>query len=162
MKEMANLYDALNDQMNFELESAYIYASMAAYTEKLNMRGMTHFLEKQAQEEVSHGERIKKFLMDVGHGIKYRPLDPGSGEFDSIEAVFAKAMEHEKLVTSRIHALVDAARAEGDQRVLNLLAWFVDEQIEEEDTFSRLTERLVRINGSWNGLYILDAELGQR
>lgn len=159
---MSKLYNMLNDQMNFEFESAYIYAAMAAYLEKLNMKGMAHFLEAQANEEVSHGQKFKKFLMDVGHGIKYRPLDPGTGEFESIDDVFAKAYAHEKVVTSRIHALVEAARAEGDQRVLNLLTWFVDEQIEEEDTFSTLTERLERINGSWNGLYILDAELGQR
>ena len=96
---------------------------------------MTHFLEEQVKEEISHAERIKRFLSDVGYTIKYRPLDPGTGEYESIADVFEKALAHEKVVTSRIHALVDAARAEGDQRALNLLYWFVDEQIEEEDTF---------------------------
>ena len=159
---MSKLYDALCDQMNFELESAYIYTAMAAYLEKLNMKGMAHFLEEQAKEEVTHAEKFKKFLMNVGYGVKYRPLDHGSGEFESIEDVFGKALEHEKKVTARIHKLVEDARAEGDQRVLNLLYWFVDEQIEEEDTFSTITERLSRIGGNWNGIYMLDHELGQR
>ena len=75
---------------------------------------------------------------------------------------YLKALAHEKLVTSRIHDLVKEAREEGDQRVLNLLAWFVDEQIEEEDTFSVLVERLERINGQWSGLYILDSEMSKR
>ena len=145
--------------MNFELESAYIYATMSAYLDTLNMKGMTHFIDKQVKEEVEHAEKIKKFLQETGYGIKYRPLDPGDGQFASIEDVFKKALAHEKVVTSNIHALVKEAREEEDQRVLNLLAWFVDEQIEEEDTFGVLAERLERINGMWNGLYILDKEL---
>jgi ferritin len=159
---MSKLYDNLNEQMNFELESAYIYATMAAYLDKLNMKGMTHYIEMQVKEEMEHAAKIKKFLQETGYGVKYRALNPGNGEFASIEDVFSKALAHEKVVTSRIHALVEEARAEGDQRVLNLLAWFVDEQIEEEENFGVITERLERINGAWNGLYILDGELGRR
>ncbi|CUH92780.1 ferritin [Herbinix luporum] len=159
---MSKLYDNLNEQMNFELESAYIYATMSAYLDELNMKGMTHFIDEQVKEEMEHAEKIKKFLQETGYGVKYRPLNPGSGEFDSILDVFKKALAHEKLVTSRIHDLVKEAREEGDQRVLNLLAWFVDEQIEEEDTFSVLVERLERINGQWSGLYILDSEMSKR
>ena len=159
---MSKLYDDLNEQMNFELESAYIYATMSAYLDSLNMKGMTHFIDEQVKEEISHAERIKKFLQETGYGVKYRALDPGDGKFDSIEEVFKKALAHEKVVTSRIHDLVDQARKEAEQRVLNLLAWFVDEQIEEEDTFCVLSERLERINGQWNGLYILNNELAAR
>lgn len=159
---MSKLYDNLNEQMNFELESAYIYASMSAYLDKQNMKGMTHFIDVQVKEEMEHAGKIKKFLQETGYGIKYRPLNPGDGNFDSIEDVFKKALAHEKVVTSRIHGLVKEARVEDDQRVLNLLAWFVDEQIEEEDTFGVLAERLERIGGHWNGLYILDRELSAR
>ena len=159
---MSKLYDNLNEQMNFEFESAYIYATMSAYLDELNMKGMTHFIDKQVHEEMEHAGKIKAFLQETGHGIKYRTLNPGDGKFDSIDDVFKKALAHEKVVTSRIHALVDEAREEADQRVLNLLAWFVDEQIEEEDTFGVLVERLERIAGHWNGLYILDRELSAR
>lgn len=159
---MSKLYDNLNEQMNFELESAYIYATMSAYLDSLNMKGMTHFVDKQVKEEIEHAMRFKKFLQETGYGVKYRALNPGDGKFDSIDEVFKKALAHEKVVTSRIHALVEQAREEGEQRVLNLLAWFVDEQIEEEDTFSVLVERLERINGQWNGLYILDKEMAER
>lgn len=135
---------------------------MSAYLDSLNMKGMTHFFDEQVKEEMEHAGKIKKFLQDTGYGIKYRPLNPGDGKFDSIEDVFKKALAHEKTVTSRINDLVKQAREEGDQRVLNLLAWFVDEQIEEENMFGVLVERLERINGHWNGLYILDKELGER
>ncbi len=159
---MNKLYDGLNEQMNFELESAYIYATMSAYLDGQNMKGMTHFIDKQVKEEMEHAEKIKHFLQETGYGIKYRALNPGEGKFASIDEVFQKALAHEKVVTSKIHDLVAQAREEGEQRVLNLLAWFVDEQIEEEDNFMVLVERLERINGQWSGLYILDGEMGQR
>lgn len=159
---MSKLYDALNEQMNFELESAYIYAAMSAYLDTLNMKGMVHFMDHQAKEEVEHAERFKKFLQETGYGVKYRALNPGDGQFASIDEVFKKALAHEKIVTSRIHALAEQAREEKELRVQNMIAWFVDEQIEEEETFSVLVERLERINGQWNGLYILDAEMAHR
>lgn len=159
---MSKLYDGLNEQMNYELESAYIYATMSAYLDEQNMKGMTHFIDKQVKEEMEHAGKIKNFLQETGYGIKYRALNPGEGKFDSIDEVFKKALAHEKVVTSKINDLVAQAREEGEQRVLNLLAWFVDEQIEEENTFTVLIERLERINGQWSGLYILDGEMGQR
>ena len=159
---MSKLYDGLNEQMNFELESAYIYATMSAYLDEQNMKGMTHFIDKQVEEEIEHAKKIKNFLQETGYGIKYHSLNPGEGKFASIDEVFQKALAHEKVVTSKIHDLVAQAREEGEQRVLNLLAWFVDEQIEEEDTFTVLVERLERINDQWDGLYILDGEMGQR
>jgi ferritin len=159
---MSKLYEHLNEQMNFELESAYIYATMAVYFDEQNMKGMTHFMECQVKEEMEHSAKIRRFLLETGHKAKYRTLNPGDGNFSSFEAAFQKALAHEKLVTSRINALVEEAREENDQRVLNLLTWFVDEQIEEEDTFTVLVERLSRIGGNWAGLYILDGELARR
>lgn len=159
---MNKLYDGINEQMNFELESAYIYATMSAYLADLNMKGMTHFIDRQVEEEIEHAERFKDFLQDVGYCVKYRAIDPGDGKFASIDDVFQKALAHEKKVTARIHALVDDAKAANDQRALNCLYWFVDEQVEEEDTFSGLVERLERIEGNWNGLYVLDGQLAQR
>ncbi|NLM33853.1 MAG: ferritin [Clostridiales bacterium] len=159
---MRKLYDNLNEQMNYELESAYIYATMSAYLNDLNMKGMAHFIDQQVKEEMEHAAKIKNFLQSIGYCIKYRQLNPGNGKFDSIEDVFRKALDHEKAITARIDGLVKEARAEEDQRVLNILAWFVDEQIEEEDIFNVLVQILEIINGQWNGLYILDSELAGR
>ncbi len=159
---MNKLYDDLNEQMNFELESAYIYATMSAYLDALNMKGMTHFVDCQVKEEMEHAAKIKRFLQETGYGVKYRPLDPGAGEFESILDVFKKALAHEKVVTGRIHALADAALEQKEQRVHNLLIWFVDEQIEEEDTFGTLVEQLERIENNWAGIYALDHVMGKR
>lgn len=159
---MMKLYDNLNEQMNFELESAYIYATMSAHLADLDLKGAAHYIDLQVKEEVEHAERFKNFLQETGYKVKYRPLNPGSGEFSSPLDVFEKALAHEKVVTARIHALVDEARAAGDQRALNLLYWFVDEQIEEEDTFGSHVLRLERIGDNWNGLYMFDKELAKR
>lgn len=159
---MSKLYDDLNEQMNFELESAYIYATMSAYLDEQNMKGMAHFIDCQVREEMEHAAKIKAFLQETGYGIKYRALNPGDGKFDSILAVFEKALAHEKVVTKNIHSLAEAALEQKELRVYNLLTWFVDEQIEEEETFSTLVERLNRINGHWAGLYQLDNEMSRR
>lgn len=159
---MSKLYDNLNEQMNFELESAYIYATMAAYLDVQGMAGMTHFIDLQVKEEVEHAERIRDFLRETGYGVKYRPLDPGNGEFTSILDVFQKALAHEKVVTANIHNLVDEAKKDNDQKVLNLLYWFVDEQMEEEDKFTTIVERVERIENSWAGLYQYDSIMAQR
>lgn len=159
---MSKLYDGLNEQMNFELESAYIYATMAAYLDGKGMAGMTHFIDLQVKEEVEHAERIKVFLREIGYDVKYRSLDPGNGKFTSILDVFQKALDHEKVVTANIHNLVNDAKKDNDQKALNLLYWFVDEQIEEEDTFSTIVERIERIEDSWAGLYQYDSILAQR
>lgn len=159
---MSKLYENLNEQMNFELESAYIYATMASYLDEEGMAGMTHYIDLQVKEEVEHAERIRNFLRETGSIEKYRPLDPGEGKFDSILDVFEKALAHEKVVTGKIHDLVDEAKEAGDQRVLNLLTWFVDEQIEEEDKFSTLVQKVDRVKGFWAGLYKLDHEMSKR
>ncbi len=159
---MSKLYDNLNEQMNMELEAAYIYATIAAYLDDQGMAGMTHYIDLQVEEEIEHAQRIRDFLREVGHGAKYRPLDPGAGEFTSILHAFETALDHEKKVTASIHKLVDEAKEEGDQRVLNHLIWFVDEQIEEEDKFTTIVERLKRVEGNWAGLYQYDAAMGQR
>ena len=89
-------------------------------------------------------------------------MHPGHGAFTPILDVFQKALAHEKVVTSRIHDLVDQAKEENDQKVLNLLHWFVDEQIEEEDKFSTIVERVERIKDSWAGLYQYDSIMAER
>ena len=73
---MRKLYDNLNEQMNYELESAYIYATMSAYLNDLNMKGMAHFIDQQVKEEMEHAAKIKNFLQSIGYCIKYRQLNP--------------------------------------------------------------------------------------
>lgn len=156
------LFEALNEQMNFELESAYIYRTMQAYLSAEGMDGMAHFMKKQVEEEVEHAEKMAAFLEQAGETLKFRALNPGQQEFQDIRDVFAQALEHEKVVTSHILDLMEQAKAEKNEAVEILLQWYVTEQMEEHETFTKLVNRLDRIHGNWGGLYILDGQLAHR
>ncbi len=156
------LYDAMNEQMNFEYESAYIYKTMAAFLKDMEMDGMAHFMELQASEEVEHAEEFKNMLQNLGNSVKFRTLDPGAGKFDSILDVFEKALAHEKVVTENITKLYEQALKEKNRPVQNFLSKFIHEQVEEEATFNSIITKIERVKDSWAGLYKLDGLLGQR
>lgn len=161
-EDMTNLYDAMNEQMNFELESAYIYKTMTAYLMDLNLDGMAHFMEVQENEELLHAEDFKNALQSFGYKVKYRPIDPGKGEFESVLDVFKKALEHEKLVSKRIRDLYDLSLEQKDIAAQVFLFKYISEQIEEEDNFTKLVSRLERVSHDWTGLYQMDEVLAKR
>ncbi|MDU2372946.1 MAG: ferritin [Peptoniphilus harei] len=158
----SKLIKGLIEQYNFEVESGYIYYSMANYVEDKGMSGFAHFFNKQAEEEFEHAEKLRRFLFEIDVRPDLEGIDKPETEFGTFTETFKTALEHEKEVTKRIHDLVDLSVEENDHRVTSLLQWYVDEQVEEEDNFRDIVERLERINESWSGLYIYDAELGRR
>lgn len=158
----SKLIKGLIDQYNFEIESGYIYYSMANYVKDKGMDGFAHFFDKQAEEEFEHAEKLRQFLFEIDVRPDLEGIKKPETEFGTFTETFKTALEHEKEVTKRIHDLVDLSVEENDHRVTSLLQWYVDEQVEEEDNFRGIIERLERINESWSGLYIYDAELGRR
>ena len=158
---MSNLLDKLNEQMNFEYESAYIYKAMAAYTDDLDLDGVTTWLEEQTDEEIFHGEGMRKFLQSVGYKPHYKAIAEPKSDYDSLLDVMQTALDHEKEVTRRITEISKQARDE-DARVFSFIQWYIDEQVEEEESFNKIIKRLERIGDDWHSIYILDQELGQR
>lgn len=158
---MSKVLDLLNDQMNFEYESAYIYKAMAAYTDRLELDGFTHWFDSQVHEEIEHGEAMKHFLQEVGYDVRYKAIGEPKYDYDSLVDVFKAALAHEKEVTRRITEIAEIAKDE-DLRVFSFIKGFIDEQVEEEDSVGKIVTRLERINGNWGGIYILDHELGFR
>lgn len=156
------LLNMINEQMNFELQSAYIYKAMQIYADDLGFDGFASWYAHQVEEEVEHAEKMTRFLLDVGYKPIYSNMQAPQSEYESLLDVAKSALEHEKEVTAKIHAIAKAAREEEDERVISFIRWFVDEQIEEEDTFDKLVTRLERIDGNYGGLYILDGQLAQR
>lgn len=154
--------DQLNEQMNREFESAYIYKAMAGYIADQDYDGITHFFDKQVEEETQHGNKIKNFLQEVGYKVAYRAFEQPENDFASIIDVFQKALEHEQFITKSIDDLVNAAREADDKRVEFFLQWFVEEQVEEEATFEKHIVRLGRIGDSSAGMYIFNNELAMR
>lgn len=156
------LVNGLNDQLNHEIESGYIYLAMSAYFKKEEMNGFAHFMERQAHEEFEHAKGFYDFLFAIGETPEYEEISKPKKEYKDFIDVFKAALDHEKLVTHKIEALYEQAVAEGNYKVIEFLGYYITEQVEEEETFTSIVTRMERINGAWSGLYIYDAELAQR
>src|SRR6266850_373633 len=153
---------AVNDQINMELYSAYIYLSMSAHCEADNLPGAAKWLRQQAKEEVVHAMKFFEFLNDRGGRVVLAAIDKPPAEFGSLREIFEQALGHERKVTHSIHKLHALATGEGDLASLPLLQWFVSEQIEEEKTAAQLAEQLKRAGNEGAALLFLDRQLAER
>ena len=153
---------ALNQQVNAELWSAYLYLSMSYDMDNKGYEGMASWFASQAKEEFEHATRFMKFIGERGGKVKLMPIEKVRQEWDSPKDAFADTLAHEKVVTGKIHNLMDMAIELKDYATQNMLNWFIDEQVEEEDTAIKILEQLTRIENSAAGLYALDKKLGKR
>jgi ferritin len=153
---------AFNEQMNAEMYSAYLYLSMGAYFQSVGMPGFASWMRVQAQEEMVHAMKFFDHINERGGRVTLKAIDGPPTEWDSAVAVFEHVYEHEQKVTGLISGLVNLAIEEKDHASRSFLQWFVDEQVEEEDSASTVLDRLKLIGDSGNGLFMMDGELGQR
>ncbi|MEA1928381.1 MAG: ferritin [Candidatus Auribacterota bacterium] len=156
------MQEALNIQINKEIYSAYLYLSMAAYCDSVNLKGLSSWMTVQVQEELSHARKFFNYLPERGAKVILQPIDGPQIEWDSPLAVFEHVYEHEQLVTSLINGLVKLAREEDDYATESFLKWFIDEQVEEEASASEVVEKLKLAGDRGSGLFMLDRELGAR
>ncbi|MDT8715644.1 ferritin [Clostridium sp. 19966] len=156
------LLDALNDQVNYELYSEYVYLAMASYCQSEDLNGLANFFKVQVQEERFHAMKFFDYINQMGGRVFLEGIHQPSNEFENILDVFEKALEHEKTVTKRIYNLSDIALEEKEHATMSLLKWFIDEQVEEEDTFNNIIKKLRRVKDNPAGLYMLDDELATR
>jgi ferritin len=153
---------ALNDQINAELYSAYLYLSMSAYFEAENLPGFAKWMRIQWQEEVMHGLKIYDYVNERGGRVTLKSIDEPPAKWKSPLDVFQSTYKHEQVVTGRINDLVTQAVAEKDHATNVFLQWFVTEQVEEEKSADEIVQKLKRISDVPGGLFMLDKELGQR
>jgi len=154
---------AFNDQINAELDSAYLYLAMAAYCEAQNFFGFAQWLKAQAGEEIHHAMKFYIHINDRDGRVELQPIQGPPKKWDSLLAAFKAAYEHECYITGRIHDLVKLAQAEKDYASASLLQWFEDEQIEEENSSKGIVDKLEMIGDkSMGALIFLDKELGKR
>lgn len=153
---------AFNEQMNAEMYSAYLYLSMGAYFESTGMAGFANWMRVQAQEEMVHALKFFDHINERGGRVRLKAIDGPENEWDSPVAAFEHVYEHEQKVTGLINNLVNLAVEEKDHASRSFLQWFVDEQVEEEDSASTVLDRLKLIGDNGNGLFMMDRELGQR
>lgn len=154
--------EAFSEQIKFELESAYIYLSMAGYFDADGFPGMGQWMRAQVQEEVTHAMRFYKHIVERGGHVRFHPLAVPPQDWKSPLGAFEAAYEHEKFITAKIDGLVKLAQGEGDHASGTLLQWFVDEQIEEEANTSKIVQDLRLVGNDGRGILMLDRELGAR
>ena len=156
------LNKAINNQIKNELESYYIYLSMAAYFHSISLDGMGHYMRSQAHEEMLHAMKFFEHVLDRGGKVVLQDLKQLKTDWESPLEAFKDAFEHEKFITGKINELTGIAREEKDYSSEPLLAWFSDEQVEEEANAGKIADQLEMVGDDKSGLLMLDRELGQR
>lgn len=158
----SKMEQALNSQINAEYFSSYLYLSMAAYFDSINLVGMANWMRVQAQEEMVHVMKFFDYVSERNGRVSLTAIDGPPTEWASPLAAFEAALAHERHVSSLINKLVDLALAESDHASNNFLQWFVAEQVEEEATADGIVQQLRLVKDAPGGIFLLDRELGQR
>jgi ferritin len=153
---------ALNDHINAELYSAYLYMSMNAFFKSINLDGFAAWMHAQALEETEHAQKFYDFVNQRGGRVVLGAIDAPPGSWDSPLAVFEDTLAHEQKVTSLINNLMEVAIQEKDHATQIFLQWFVTEQVEEEENVGGVLEQLRLMGEAKGGLFMLDRELGKR
>lgn len=154
--------ESINDQINAELFSAYLYLSMSAYLESENLPGFASWMRVQFQEEQAHAMKFFDFVNERGGKVVLEAIEAPQTEWGSVVEIFEHTLSHERMVTERINHLMDVALEERDYATESFLRWYIDEQVEEEASAEAILSQLERLEGHGNGMIMLDRELGTR
>lgn len=154
--------DLINDQITHEFYAAYLYLAMAAHFEEANFGGFAQWFRMQAKEEEAHAMRLFDYMVERGERIELKQIDKPPVDFGSPVDAFNAALAHERKVTGLINRIYEAAVAAKDYATQVMLQWFIEEQVEEEDTAGTAVERLEMAGESNAALMFLDNEYGKR
>ena len=156
------MLDALNQQINREFASAYLYLAMAAQCEAQSLPGMAHWMKRQATEEYGHGTRLFEHVCDRGGRVALEAISQPPAEFGSPLELFQQVLAHERKVTAYVNAVYELALEEKDYATQVALHWFVNEQVEEEKNASVIVDQLKAIPDKSSAILFLDRQLGKR
>ncbi len=156
------MQDVLNEQVNAEFYSAYLYLSMAAYFESTNLPGFAPWMRAQTQEELTHAMKLYDYVNERGGRVTLKAIAEPPTEWKSPLAAFEAAYQHEQKVTGLINELVNLAIGEKDHASNMFLQWFVNEQVEEENNADAIVQKIKLMADAPGGMYMLDNEMGQR
>jgi ferritin len=153
---------ALNKQMNYEFYVSSHYLSMSAYLASINLDGFAHWMRIQAEEERNHAMKLFDFIIERTGVVKLTAVKAPPTTWKSALTVCQDALKSERINTSQINNLMELAFESGDQATRSFMQWFVDEQVEEESSATKLVEDTKRIGNDQGALFMLDRELGTR
>ncbi len=156
------LQDAINEQINFELISAYLYLSMSAHFETQNLPGFANWMRVQYNEETGHALKLYNYVHDRNGAVTLKAIAQPATEFKTPLDIFKQVLEHEQKVTSLINKLYELAVKEKDYAAQSFLQWFINEQVEEEKNATDIINLLEMIGGSPVSLIMADRQLGAR
>lgn len=158
----AKMQNALNAQINREIYSAYLYLSMAAYFESVDLKGFASWMRVQVQEELLHASKFFGYIVDRGGRVTLTTIEVPPSDWPTPLRAFEEAYAHESKVTGWISDLVTLAGREEDHASHNFLQWFVNEQVEEEASVDAVVKKLKLMGDAPGGLFMLDRELAAR
>jgi len=153
---------ALNEQLNKEMYSAYLYMSMSAHSTNIGLSGFANWFMVQYHEEMEHAMKIYNYINEQGGKVKLMAIDEPPSVFKGPMDMFQKTLKHEQFITKSINDLMDLAIKEKDHATQIFLQWFVTEQIEEEGNDNEIIDKLKLAGDKGNGLFMIDKELGAR
>lgn len=152
---------ALNKQVRKEAESSQLYLSMAVWAEVQGLGGISEFLYTSSDEERMHMLKLVKFINERGGVAEITALDKPYNDFDSIEDVFSRLLNHEVMITNSINELVHICLQEKDYTTHNFMQWYVSEQLEEEALARTIMDKIKMIGSDKGGLYLFDRDINK-
>jgi ferritin len=157
-----NLKNAINAQINAEMWSAYLYLSMSMDAEAKGHKGVANWFYIQFREEQDHARIFMNYLNSRDEKVELMPVESVPTEWNSVLDMFKQTLEHERKVTAMINNLSAIAAQDNDFASANRLVWFIDEQIEEEESAREMIAAFEAVEGNKYGMYMLDKELAAR
>ena len=156
------IQNAINEQINKELFSSYLYLSMAAYFEDKNLPGFAKWMYVQAEEERGHGMKFFEQLVERSGKVELKPIAGPQTAWNTSLEVFKQVQEHEAFITASINTLYELALKEKDYPLQVLLQWFITEQVEEEKNAADIVQQIELIDAKGTAMLMLDHQLGKR
>ena len=156
------LHDAMNAQVNAELWSAYLYLAMSLDAESKGYKGVANWFYVQFQEEQAHARIFMNYLNSRDAKVELLPIESVPSAWNSVLDMFRQTLEHEKKVTALINNLAAIAKEDNDYASINRLNWFIDEQVEEEESARDMIFNIEAVEDNKYGMYMLDKELAAR
>jgi ferritin len=156
------IQDQVNEQIQAEFQSGWLYLALAGQFEEKNLDGFAHWMKMQWKEEQEHAMKFYDHLVNRDGKVELYALEKPRVEGDNVAEIFESVLKHEQYITKRINKLYDLAGEENDNPLRVLLQWFIDEQVEEEANALNILEKIKMVGEDGTSLYLLDRELGQR
>ncbi|MDE0937889.1 MAG: ferritin [Mariniblastus sp.] len=156
------MQQALNQQINEELCSAYVYLGMSAAADRIGLPGFSNWFKMQYQEELGHADRFFNYILERNGSVDLLPIGKPELAEETPLSLFEKSLKHERHITACISRLKDLARGESDHATDGFLEWFVREQVEEESNAQNVIDQLRLVGENANGLFMIDRELATR